>query len=193
MKLKMKEIEILVEISDDINKVLYIFNKFDYIDTSLVIDEYYYDPKRDNLKPNQNNNITECLRLRTKGNKNYITYKDDVFDNDIWLYSNEYETEVKDIEVLKKILNKLGLKKLITVKNNKKFYKYNTYEITLEDVEDLGYFMEVEYLANEDVDVKEIKKQIRDFIDSLGLNVKEANIGKPEMLLNKLNIKVEDE
>ena len=53
--------------------------------------------------------------------------------------------------------------------------------------------MEVEYSTNEDVDVKEIKKEIRDFIDSLGLNVKEVNIGKPEMLLNKLNIKVEDE
>lgn len=189
----MKEIEILVKINDNIENVLEVFEKFEYIDTEAVIDEYYYDPKRDNLKPNKNNNITQCLRLRTKGNENYITYKDDVFDNDIWLYSNEYETEVNNIDILKEILNRLGLKKLVTVKNNKKFYKYNTYEITLENVEDLGYFMEVEYLANEDVDVKEIKKEIRDFIDSLGLNVKEANIGKPEMILNKLNIKVEDE
>ena len=189
----MKEIEILVELQEDINKVIEKFKIFNYITKELVIDEYYYDPKRNNLKPNKNNQINECLRLRQKGNKNYITYKDDVFENNIWLYSNEYETEIKDIEVLKEILNRLGLKKLITIKNNKTTYTYNNYEIVLEEVEDLGYFMEVEYSTKEDVDVKEIKKQIQTFIDSLGLKVsKELNIGKPELMLKKKNIKIEE-
>ena len=186
----MKEIEILVELQEDINKVIEKFKIFNYITKELVIDEYYYDPKRNNLKPNKNNQINECLRLRQKGNKNYITYKDDVFENNTWLYSNEYETEIKDIEVLKEILNRLGLKKLITIKNNKTTYTYNNYEIVLEEVEDLGYFMEVEYSTKEDVDVKEIKKQIQTFIDSLGLKVsKELNVGKPELMLKKKNIK----
>jgi len=189
----MKEIEILVEINDNINIVLEKFKQFEYVDTQLVIDDYYYDPKRNNLKPNNNNQINECLRLRQKGNKNYITYKDDVFEGSKWLYSNEYETEIKSIEVLKEILNKLGLKKLVTIKNTKKTYKYNDYEIVLEEVEDLGYFMEVEYCTNKDVDVKEIKKQIQAFIDTLELNVsKELNIGKPELMLNRKNIKIED-
>lgn len=91
----MKEIEILVELNEDINKVLEKFKEFNYISKELVIDEYYYDPKRDNLKPNKNNQINECLRLRQKENKNYITYKDDVFENNIWLYSNEYKTQIK--------------------------------------------------------------------------------------------------
>ena len=186
----MKEIEILVELQEDINKVIDKFKMFNYITKELVIDEYYYDPKRDNLKPNINNQINECLRLRQKGNKNYITYKDDVFENNIWLYSNEYETEIKDIEVLKEILNRLGLKKLITIKNNKTTYTYNNYEIVLEEVEDLGYFMEVEYSTKAEVDVKEIKKEIQTFIDSLNLKVsKELNIGKPELMLKKKNIK----
>ena len=186
----MKEIEILVELQEDINKVIDKFKMFNYITKELVIDEYYYDPKRDNLKPNINNQINECLRLRQKGNKNYITYKDDVFENNIWLYSNEYETEIKDIEVLKEILNRLGLKKLITIKNNKTTYTFKDYEIVLEEVEDLGYFMEVEYSTKEDVDIKEIKKQIQAFIDSLNLKVsKELNIGKPELMLKKKNIK----
>lgn len=187
----MKEIEILVKLNEDMDKVLKKFEEFNYISKESVIDEYYYDPKRDNLKPNINNQMNECLRLRKKGNKNYITYKDDVYENNIWLYSNEYETEIKDIEVLKEILNRLGLKKLITIKNNKTTYTYNDYEIVLEEVEDLGYFMEVEYLTKEDVDVKEIKKQIQTFIDSLNLKVsKELNIGKPELMLKKKNIKI---
>lgn len=190
----MKEIEILVKINDDIDKVLEIFERFEYIDTQIVIDEYYYDPKRDNLKPDTNNQIKECLRLRQKGNKNYITYKDDVFEGTTWLYSNEYETEVASIEVLNQILNKLGLKKLITIKNKKTIYKYQDYEIVLEDVEDLGYFMEVEYCTNDDVDVKEIKNNIQTFINTLGLSTsEELNIGKPEMMLNKKNITIINE
>ena len=189
----MKEIEILVQVNDDINKVEETLKKFKYINTELVIDDYYYDPKRNNLKPNKNNQINECFRLRQKGNKNYITYKDDVFENNVWLYSNEYETEVSSIETIKEILNRLGLKKLLTIKNTKKIYKHNNYEIVLEDVEDLGYFMEVEYCTNEDIDVKEIKKQIQEFINSLNLKTsKELNIGKPEMMLNKKNIVIED-
>lgn len=74
----MREIEILVKVNDNIENVLKTFEKFEYIDTQTVIDEYYYDPKRDNLKPDKNNQLSECLRLRIKGNKKYITYKDDV-------------------------------------------------------------------------------------------------------------------
>lgn len=190
----MKEIEILVKINDDMKNVLKTFNKFEYKNKELVIDEYYYDPKRNNLKPDKNNSLNECLRLRIKGNKNYITYKDDVFENGVWLYSNEYETQVESIEMLKEIFNRLGLKKLITIKNNKTSYKYNDYEIVLEDVENLGYFMEVEYCTSDDVNVKEVKAEIQNFIDSLGLKVsKELNMGKPEMILRNQQIKIENE
>lgn len=190
----MKEIEILVEINEDIEKVLKVFEKFEYIDTQTVIDEYYYDPKRDNLKPDNNNQLSECLRLRKKGNKQFITYKDDVFEDGKWLYSNEYETEVESINMIKEILNRLGLKELLIIKNKKKIFKYEEYEIVLEDVENLGYFMEVEYCTSDDVDVKEIKSDIQKFIDSLELNVsEELNMGKLEMLLRNKNIVVEDE
>ena len=115
----MKEIEVLVKINAGIDKVKEVFKKFEYVDTQLVVDEYYYDPKRNNLKPDSNNQLSECLRLRKTGKKQLITYKDDVFDNGKWLYSNEYETEVKSIDTMKEILSRLGLKKLLVVKNNK--------------------------------------------------------------------------
>lgn len=190
----MKEIEILVKINDDINKVLKKFEQFQYIDTELVVDEYYYDPRRPNLKPDSNNQLSECLRLRKKGTKKIITYKDDVFENGKWLYSNEYETEIKSMETLKKILSKMGLKKLLVIKNTKKVYKYDKYEIVLEDVEKLGYFMEVEYCTSDDVNVQEIKNEIQKFINSLNLKVsEELNMGKPEMILRSNKIKIENE
>ena len=187
----MKEIEILVEVYDDINNVKEKLKKLEYIGLKHTIDEYYYDPKRDELKPDENNQLNHCLRLRTKDNEYCITYKDDVFDNDIWLYSNEYETKIENIDITREIFNKLGLKKFIEIDNKKETYKYNDYEIVIEDVKDLGLFMEVEYCTDDDVDIKKIKNEIQLFIDSLELNVsEELNIGKPEMYMKKHNINI---
>ena len=187
----MKEIEILVEVFDTKDRVKETLSSFNYMGLNKVIDEYYYDPKRDTLKPSKDDELYHCLRLRTKNNKHYITYKDDVYDNNKWLYSNEYETKVESIAMIKEIFNKLGLVRFIEINNKKETYTYNNYEIVIEEVKDLGIFMEVEYCTNEDVDVKLIKKEIQNFIDSLELNVsEELNMGKPEMYMKKHNIHI---
>ena len=186
----MKEIEILVEVYDDLPKIKEVLKQFEYIGLKHTIDEYYYDPKRKDLKPDKDNQLSHCLRLRSKNNEYSITYKDDIFENSQWLYSNEYETKVESIDMLKEIFKRLGLKKFIVIDNEKETYKSDKYEITLENVKDLGIFMEVEYCTNDDVDVKIIKKEIQTFIDSLNINVsKELNIGKPEMYMHKYQVK----
>ena len=187
----MKEIEILVEVYDSIDKIKELLKKYEYVGLKHTIDEYYYDPNNSFLKPDKNNQLSHCLRLRSKNKEYSITYKDDVFENGKWLYSNEYETKVEDINMLKEIFNRLGLKKFIEINNKKEIYKTDKYEIALEDVKDLGLFMEVEYCTNEDVNVVEVKKEIQNFIDKLNIKVSdELNMGKPEMYLRKHNIKI---
>ncbi len=187
----MKEIEVLVEVYDNIENVKKKLEKFDYKGLKKTIDEYYYDPKRETLKPDKDNQLSHCLRVRTKNNEYFITYKDDVFDNGKWLYSNEYETKIESITMIKEIFNKLGLIKFIEIDNKKETYTYKDYEIVIENVKDLGIFMEVEYCTNEEVDVKNIKKEIQKFINELGLNVsEELNMGKPEMYMKKHNINI---
>ena len=188
----MKEIEILVEVYDDIDTVKKKLKQFEYVGLKHTIDEYYYDPKRDTLKPDKDNQLSHCLRLRSKNNDYYITYKDDVFENGIWQYSNEYETKVESMDMLKEIFDRLELKKFIEIDNKKEIYKTEKYEIALEDVKDLGLFLEVEYCTNDDVDIKEVKKEIQSFIDDLEINVsKELNMGKPEMYMRNHNIKID--
>ena len=129
------------------------------------------------------------MRLRQKNNEYSITYKDDVFDNGKWLYSNEYESVVESLDMIKEIFNRLGLIKFIEINNEKETYICDDYEIVLENVKDLGIFIEVEYCTNDDVDVKEIKKNIQSFIDKLGIKVSpELTMGKPEMYMKKHNI-----
>lgn len=94
--------------------------------------------------------------------------------------------------MLREIFNKLGLVKFIEIDNEKETYIYKDYEIVIENVKDLGLFMEVEYCTNENIDVKQTKNQIQNFIDELNLKVsKELNMGKPEMYMRKHNIKID--
>ena len=70
----MKEIEVLVEVYDDILNIKRKFEKFNYEGLKETIDEYYYDPKRDTLKPDKENQLSHCLRLRSKNDNYFITY-----------------------------------------------------------------------------------------------------------------------
>ena len=185
----MKEIEILVEVYSNIEDCKKELSNYEFKGTNEVIDIYYYDPLREYLKPNEKNEINQCMRLRKKDDKNYITYKVDKFDdNNIWLYSDEYETEVEDFDKIQEIIKLLGLKELLTIHNKKSLYNTDKYEIALEEVKDLGTFLEVEYCTNEDVDVVLVKKDIQEFINNLNIEVsEELHMGKPEMMLNKIN------
>lgn len=69
-----------------------------------------------------------------------------------------------NIYMLNEIIKKLGFKELLTIHNSKRTYKYGDYEIVFETVKNLGYFIEVEYCTNEDVDVIEEKKKFKDLL-----------------------------
>lgn len=184
----MKEIEVLVEIHEDVKTVLHRCKAFDSKGIKKTKDIYYFDPLRENLKPDVEGKLKECCRLREKAGKYYITYKSDNYEGDTWIYSDEYETEVKDIEILQWILEKMGLRELVVVENIKHTFETPQYEIVVEEVKNLGVFLEVEYIGNSNISsVNDIKAGIKAFINDLHLKVgNELNSGKPELLLKKL-------
>jgi adenylate cyclase class 2 len=186
-----KEIEILVELKTDFEIAKSMLGKFEFKGAKKTIDTYYFDPLRETLKPDVHNKLMECCRIREKADKYYVAYKVDKYDGLNWIYSDEYETEFEDLKALQHVFLHLGLKPLLTIDNTKYIYKNDQYEIVLEDVKDLGYFLEVEAIdEDENKSIEEIKKNISDFIQSLGLEIgAELNSGKPELLLLKNQIK----
>ena len=187
----MKEIEVEVTFSNKKEEVIKKLSKFEYVGEKEIYDIYYYDPQRDNLKPEDDLRLNETFRIRKTNNTCYVTYKKQHFKGKLWIYSDEYETKIEDYDTIKKIIFLLGLEPLITVHNKRKIYKYKEYEIELEDVEGLGIFIEVERISN-DKDEMKVKEEIRDFIRNLKLeDVKELNIGKNQYLLStKMNRKL---
>ena len=182
----MKEIEILVQVFSDEATVLRRLGEFEFVGDKRTVDTYYYDPLRPELKPDDDGRLYACFRTREKDGVNYITYKNDHFDGDKWLYSDELETTVADMETLTGMINALGMRELIKIDNLKRTYRTGEYTIEFENVKDLGLFLEVEYCTADDVDVARVKARIQSFIDALGLAVSgEMNAGKPELMLRK--------
>lgn len=180
----MDEIEILVRLNEEKKKIIAKLKKYKFIGTKNVLDIYYYDPQRENLKQDPNGGLKECFRLRNKGVKNFIAYKIDYFNGDKWSHSDENETEIANFEIAQKIIKHLGLKELVRIDNKKYIFETSEFEIVLEDVKDLGLFLEVEN-KNLSGNIKEIKNKILKFIKDLNLKFEEMNIGKPELMLRK--------
>jgi predicted adenylyl cyclase CyaB len=182
----MKEIEVLYSLENDITDVMTKLEQFEHKGAKKTLDIYFVDEKRDDLKPS-NGKIYKCFRLRDKNGSAFITYKNDHYDGETWLYSDEHETKVKSFEQAYKIIECLGLKELVKIDNTKHTFVTPNYEIVIEEVKDLGCFLEVELLISDDVtDVAAEKQKIRDFVTELGLNPgEELNSGKPELMLIK--------
>ncbi|MDD5430852.1 MAG: CYTH domain-containing protein [Candidatus Pacebacteria bacterium] len=189
-----KEIEILVPVLDSKKKALQILKMFYFVGIANVVDTYFYDPLRTNLKPDHLNRLNECFRVRKKGDKAVIVYKVDHFvaNSDVWLYSDEYEYEVSDYKMAMESIKRLGLKPLVVIDSEKHIFRNEKYEIVFEDVKDLGLFLEVQsnHLSGTDSAIMGIKEGIRDFIGELGINVgKELNAGKAEIMINMRSMK----
>src|SRR3989339_1677024 len=139
----MKEVETLVQVFESKNKVLKKLKQFNFLGAKKVLDVYYYDPLRAELRPDHANKLRACFRLRQKDKHCYMTFKKDVFGkNDKWSHSEEHEIEISDLRTAENIIEHLGLKTLVEIDNLKWTYLTNNLEIVFEEVKDLGLFLE---------------------------------------------------
>jgi len=102
------------------------------------IDEYYNHPCRDFTETD------EALRIRCTDNDLYhLTYKGPKF-RPRTKTRLEVHTPVKNGEEVTEILEKLGFSKVATVKKIREWWELEGFMVFLDEVEDLGNFVEVE-------------------------------------------------
>lgn len=136
------ETEIKIKISkDEFNALdLFLKNNAQFLTESKQIDKYYQPTYRKFLK-DTDENVNEWLRIGIRGNKKILNYKN-WYDN---MYCDEYEVEIDDENNLDRIFKILGLEEIVLVDKKRKTYFYlNKYEIALDYVDKLGYFIEIE-------------------------------------------------
>ncbi len=82
----------------------------------------------------------------------------------------EYETEVVDPKATHLILTTLGWSPVLEVKKIRRKGKLGECEICLDQVEQLGTFVELERLVDDDVSPEEVKEELFTKLELLGLS-----------------------
>ena len=182
------EIKIKTEkfIFDRIKKKLPEFGKI--IKSIKQIDEYYVPYHRDFFakKPCPD----EWLRIRINPDGSVFEY-DKSFDAEDGQqdYADEYETEVSNPDELRKILEFLDFKKVVTVNKQREYWDCENFEISLDIVKNLGYFIEVEAKGNFE-NTKKAREMCANFLIKLGIKdyqKKQIKTGYPVLLLKLKN------
>ena len=135
-------------------------------------DTYYDAPHRDFAETD------EALRVRREsrpddggtgsGAETRVTYKGPLVD-DASKTREEFETGVADGETIRAILSNLGFDPAATVEKGRERYALDGYTVTLDAVEALGEFVEVEREASES-EVEATREGAFDVLRSLGLD-----------------------
>lgn len=104
-------------------------------------DTYYDAPHRDFAETD------EAVRVRREREDDRetvkLTYKGPLVEAESKT-RREHETVVEDAAAIEGILEGVGFSPAFTVEKERTFYRYDGYTVTLDDVTDLGEFVEVE-------------------------------------------------
>lgn len=148
------------------------------------VDEYFTPTHRKFLSRKYPN---EWMSLRKRGDKNILNYKYWHPKNaKIKTHCDEYEVAIDDALKLKKIFDALDVKTLIVVDKNRLTYNFNgEFEIALDHVKELGYFIEIETIKDFG-SIKVAREKLFLFAKKLGLKTFNPDLrGYPYQLLNK--------
>ena len=114
----------------------------------------------------------EALRIRTTtedDNTNiFITYKGPKIDS-ASKTRKEIEMGIDDAEKCEGIFEELGFKKVRAVRKNRQYYSYENFEISLDDIEGLDPYMEIEIALNDGEDYNDAQNEIFKLFEKLGV------------------------
>jgi adenylate cyclase, class 2 len=179
------EVEIKVKVTD-LNRLKERLPEYGKLMKSIKqIDEYFIPCHRDFFA--QKPHPVEWLRIRTNPDRVFFEYDKSInkkADGEQEC-AEEYETEISNPEEFRKILGFLDFKKIVTVDKNREYWDCGSFEVALDEVKGLGFFVEVE--AKGDFrDNAEAKEKCIDFLKQLGVENVENNYikkGYPVLLL----------
>ncbi len=148
---------------------------------SIVREEDYYfnHPCRDFRVTD------EALRVRVKNSDELeLTYKGPRKSNRTKLREEVNVKITSPLDDILALLSFLGFKHVYTLKKTREIYEIGDYTITIDYVEDLGSFIEIEYKGSGD-NLRELEDNLLRFAKSLGLAGKPILKSYLELVLEK--------
>ena len=164
----MREIELKFKIKDKDE----LLNRLDSLDCKIgeLIEQ------KDTIYVNDLNNIESLegsvwLRVRKEQDNIELNYKKQSSKKQ---ESKEIEFGLDSYEKAKHFLEELGYKKWVEVNKKRRYSKYLKYNLCIDEVEGLGFFIEIELLVDE--------KDKNDYIDELMSVAKVLELDKQDII-----------
>lgn len=139
---KYLEIEIKFSLKNSEETLLFLQQHGEFVKETFQKDTYFVPPHKNYVtaKP-----ITERLRIRESDKGNNIHYKNRAMKDGVSQdYCDEYEIHIDSAEDAKKIFGVLDIKPIIIVNKKRKLFTYKRVEIAVDEVDELGRFIEFE-------------------------------------------------
>ena len=160
-----------IEIKAKINNSKEAFEKIKdiggvYSHTEIQRDIYFNGDNKDFKKTD------EALRIREipDGDNfiNILTFKGPKLDSETKT-RKEIEVTIDDKENMTDILINLGYKPSAIVNKVRRIFKYDDYTITVDKLNELGYFIEIEYVTEDIDDIDRIQEKIFEIFNKMGI------------------------
>ncbi|MHA1145692.1 MAG: class IV adenylate cyclase [Candidatus Helarchaeota archaeon] len=137
-----------------------------YVKTVYQKDTYFKHPKRNFAKTD------EAIRIRNEGNRAILTYKGPKLDRKS-KSREEIEVEIKKPDLLHEILVRLDFIPVPAVEKTRKLFNLNDMTVSLDDVKDVGSFIEIEMNAPSLEEYKPKRNQILSKLEEWGIGKKQ--------------------
>jgi len=124
------------------------------------IDEYYNHPSKDTKQTN------EYIRLRYKhgGEQGIFAHHINISDG----VNKEFEVKIDDVDTFKQILKNFDFPLLGTIDKKRETFKVNDFTITIDEVKNIGNFIEIETFGEED-EIEAKKTKCLELLETLGI------------------------
>ena len=177
------EIEVKVRLKDLESVKKKLVEKGAVFGKALVQEDIYFKPR--GLDPNRVQGPGEfIIRIRRAGGKSMLTLKELTEILGAW---KEHETSISDPTEMENILKSAGFINVFTLNKTRLLGKLGDFEICIDDVKELGRFMEVGLISEEK---EETRNRIIAFIKELGFEEKDMEKrGYGEIMGEKLGEK----
>lgn len=178
-----------IEIKAKINDPKRAFEKIQeiggvYSHTEIQRDIYFNGENKDFKKTD------EALRIREipDGDDfiNILTFKGPKLDSETKT-RKEIEVTIDDKEKMTDILINLGFKPSAIVNKVRRIFKYEEYTITVDKLNELGHYIEIEYITKDADNIGIVQEKIFEIFENMGITEGFEKKSYLELLENKVN------
>jgi len=182
-----EEIEIRVVLKDPVAARSKLREAAKFIKERVQKDEYFVPRDEDFFaarKPDK------WFRVRHEEGADSLNFSFCHFDGEEkLLQTDEYESGIENPAAVSEILQKVGMIKKAEVVKKRSYFEYHDYEITIDEVQNLGTLMEVELKRPAAASIPEEKQKCYAALSELGIDWEEApKMGYPTMILKNIHV-----